>query len=76
MKFSRAARGSLAYRERRDVKSAQSAHAIVCNSCLHRITASYITPAMPVSIGSLTYSRGSVTAPVRALAATVRGLAR
>ena len=37
---------------------------------------SYITPAIPVSIGALTYSRGSVTYPVNALAATVSGLAR
>ena len=34
------------------------------------------TPAIPVSIGVVTYSRGSVTEPRRALAATVRGLAR
>src|SRR5580700_5173304 len=36
----------------------------------------YSTPASPVSIGWLMYSRGSVIWPVRALAATVRGLAR
>src|ERR1700722_17000038 len=36
----------------------------------------YRTPAMPVSIGWVTNSRGSVTCPVRALAATVSGEAR
>src|SRR4051794_23675558 len=36
----------------------------------------YIPPAVPVSIGRLTNSRGSVICPVRALAATVSGLAR
>ena len=36
----------------------------------------YTTPAIPVSIGWLTKSRGSVILPVNALAATVRGLAR
>lgn len=36
----------------------------------------YLTPADPVSIGSLTNSRGSVILPVSALAATVSGLAR
>src|SRR3954468_4698624 len=36
----------------------------------------YFTPAVPVSIGRLTNSRGSVMCPVRALAATVSGLAR
>lgn len=40
------------------------------------ISNSYTTPAEPVTIGSLTYSRGSVTWPVRALAATVNGDAR
>lgn len=34
------------------------------------------TPAIPVSIGLLTYSRGSVMCPVSALAATVNGDAR
>src|SRR5262245_62057742 len=34
------------------------------------------TPAMPVSIGFVTNSRGSVTRPVSALAATVSGEAR
>jgi hypothetical protein len=38
--------------------------------------APYTTPAIPVSIGWETKSRGSVTLPVRALAATVRGDAR
>jgi len=37
---------------------------------------SYITPAVPVSMGALTNSLGSVTRPVRADAATVRGEAR
>src|SRR5690349_211918 len=36
----------------------------------------YRTPAIPVSIGAATKSRGSVILPVSALAATVSGLAR
>ena len=36
----------------------------------------YTTPALPVAICSVTNSRGSVTLPLSALAATVNGLAR
>lgn len=45
-------------------------------SRVFRISPTYTTPAEPVTIGSLTYSRGSVTLPVKALAATVNGDAR
>src|SRR5205814_742403 len=41
-----------------------------------RLGTGYITPAIPVSIGDETYSRGSVILPVSALAATVSGEAR
>ena len=35
-----------------------------------------VVPALPVAIGSVTKSRGSVMCPVKALAATVNGLAK